>query len=96
MRPADCPRAPEPVRRPVSGACTEGSFHRLRLRHRQRDIHEQGTVTQELLVELSQENVGQVLTRAMSVADDRLTIRLRTSSIDGEPVTRELTWKRVG
>ena len=57
---------------------------------------EQGTVTQHLLGALSQENVGHVLTRAMTVANDRLAIRLRTSSVDGEPVTRELIWKRVG
>ena len=57
---------------------------------------EQGTVTQELRGALSQENVGHVLTRAMTVAGDRLTIRLQTASVDGEPVTRELIWKRVG
>jgi hypothetical protein len=57
---------------------------------------EQGTVTQELRGALSPENVGHVLTRAMTVAGDRLTIRLQTASADGEPVTRELIWKRVG
>ena len=55
-----------------------------------------GTVTQHLLGALSAENVGMVLTRHMQVADDRLTISLRTSAASGEPVTRTLVWKRVG
>lgn len=55
-----------------------------------------GTVTQELTAALSPENVGQVLTRAMSVAGDELTIALDTVSLDGEPVTRTLRWRRVG
>lgn len=40
----------------------------------------QGSVTQQLVGALSQENVGDVLTRTMTVEDDTLTIRLRTSS----------------
>ena len=55
-----------------------------------------GTVTQHLLGALSPENVGMVLTRHMQVADDRLTISLRTSAPSDEPVTRTLVWKRVG
>jgi hypothetical protein len=34
------------------------------------------------------------LTRAMTVVDDTLVIRLQTTS-GGEAVTRELRWKRV-
>lgn len=55
-----------------------------------------GTVTQTLLGALSQESVGRVLTRAMQVEGDRLTIALRTTSVSGEMVTRTLVWKRVG
>jgi hypothetical protein len=55
-----------------------------------------GTVTQTLLGALSQESVGRVLTRAMQVDGDRLTIALRTSSVTGEMVTRTLVWRRVG
>jgi catechol 2,3-dioxygenase-like lactoylglutathione lyase family enzyme len=55
-----------------------------------------GTVTQELLGALSSENVGSVLTRAMAVQGEALTIALQTTSPYGEPVTRTLTWKRVG
>ena len=57
---------------------------------------ESSTVTQHLLGALSRENVGAVLTRAMDVEGDTLVIRLETSAADGEPVTRTLTWQRVG
>ncbi len=55
-----------------------------------------GTVTQRLLGALSPENVGQVLTRTMVVEGDTLSIRLETSTTDGEPIVRTLRWKRVG
>lgn len=55
-----------------------------------------GTVTQTLLGALSPENVGQVLTRAMTVEGSSLTIMLETATAAGEPVIRTLTWRRVG
>lgn len=55
-----------------------------------------GTVTQVTLGALSPQNVGHTLTRAMAVDGDTLTIRLETTSVEGEPVVRTLTWKRVG
>jgi hypothetical protein len=55
-----------------------------------------GTVTQCLHGSLSKENVGMVLARGMTVAGDRLTIQLQTTSSLGDPVTRTLTWERVG
>lgn len=54
-----------------------------------------GTVTQRLAGSLAPENVGIVLTRAMQVENDRLVIALQTT-VQGETVTRTLTWKRVG
>jgi hypothetical protein len=54
-----------------------------------------GTVTQRLLGALSAENVGQVLTREMTVDDDTLTIEQQTVAPDGAPVTRTLTWRRA-
>jgi len=57
---------------------------------------ERGTVTQRLVGSLSKENVGHVLTRGMTVDGDALIIRLKTTSTQGEPVARTLTWKRVG
>jgi hypothetical protein len=56
----------------------------------------QGTVTQRLLGALSRENVGSVLTRAMTVQGNALVIQLQTTSADGVAVTRTLTWRRVG
>ena len=55
-----------------------------------------GTVTQRLVGALSKENVGLVLTREMLVKGDTLTIEVQTRSPQGEPVTRILSWKRVG
>jgi hypothetical protein len=57
---------------------------------------EAGTVTQRLLGALSQENVGQVLTRGMRVNGDTLTIAVDSATPDGELVTRTLVWKRAG
>ena len=57
---------------------------------------EKRTVTQTLLGALSREHVGAVLTRAMNVQGDTLVIRLDTNACDGTPVTRTLTWRRVG
>jgi hypothetical protein len=55
-----------------------------------------GVVTQKLLGALSATNVGTVLSRAMTVEGDSLFIRLDTTAWDGTPVTRTLTWERVG
>jgi hypothetical protein len=55
-----------------------------------------GTATHRLAAALSRENVGLVLTRAVEVQGDTLTIRLDTNAADGTPVTRTLTWRRVG
>ncbi len=55
-----------------------------------------GVVTQHLLGALSSANVGAVLSRAMEVRGNTLVIRLDTQSWDGTPMTRTLTWARVG
>ena len=57
---------------------------------------ERGVVTTTLLAALAREHVGAVLTRAVRVEGDELTITLDTTSVDGQPVTRTLTWSRVG
>lgn len=54
------------------------------------------SVTQRLVGALSAESVGLELSRTMQVDGDKLVIRLRTTSLDGTPVTRTLTWQRVG
>ena len=55
-----------------------------------------GVVTQRLDGALSHANVGVVLSRAMTVEDETLVIKLGTTAWDGTPVTRTLTWERVG
>ena len=55
-----------------------------------------GTTTQTLWGTLSRANVGLVVTRAMVVDGDTLTIRLRTTNVHGTAVDRTLTWRRVG
>ncbi|MGE0040435.1 MAG: lipocalin-like domain-containing protein [Vicinamibacterales bacterium] len=52
-------------------------------------------VTQRLQGALSAESVGLVVSREMKVEGNRLTISLQTT-VAGKPVTRTLTWKRVG
>ena len=54
-----------------------------------------GTVTQTLTAALSPENVGQVLTREMTVDGDTLTIEIAMTDSAGT-ITRTLTWARVG
>lgn len=56
---------------------------------------ESGTVTQTLVGSLSPENVGQVLTRRMSVDNDELTIRVDTATDEGEPAVLTLRWRRL-
>ena len=56
---------------------------------------QRGTVAQRLIGALSAENVGLVLTRAMTVDGDTLTIELETAAADGEAVTRTLVWRRA-
>jgi hypothetical protein len=53
------------------------------------------TVTQRLVGALSKENVGLVVTRRMLVEGDTLTIKLETTSAEGEVVIRTLIWSRV-
>ena len=54
-----------------------------------------GTVTTTLAGALAREHVGAVLTRQMRVDGDTLTITLATTTADGRPVTRTLTWSRL-
>jgi hypothetical protein len=55
-----------------------------------------GVVTQRLEGSLSRAHVGAVLSREMTVDEDRLIIKLETTAWDGTRVTRTLTWERVG
>jgi hypothetical protein len=56
---------------------------------------EAGVVTQTLVGALAPENVGQVLSRGISVVGDELTVRVDTESDGGEPATMTLRWERL-
>lgn len=57
--------------------------------------NDMGTVTQELSAALSPQNVGQVVTRALEVEGDTMTISLNTTTAGGHAVTRLLLWRRI-
>jgi hypothetical protein len=55
-----------------------------------------GVVLHRLEAALTQGNVGLEVARALAVEDDKLTIVLETTTRDREPITRTLTWTRIG
>ena len=98
-RSADEPAAPEPTitggtTAPKNNSRAQGGYDAYFGTYTVDDGR--STVTQRLLGALSPENVGLVLTRAMIVEGDRLTIALDTAAADGEPVRRTLVWRRAG
>jgi len=54
-----------------------------------------GDVLHRLEGALTPENVGLEVLRTLTVKGDSLVIQLETTTPDGEPVTRTLTWERV-
>lgn len=52
-------------------------------------------VAHRLVGSINPANIGMTVYRDLHVDDDRLTIQLETTSQEGEPVTRTLTWKRI-
>ncbi|WP_419905235.1 lipocalin-like domain-containing protein [Kiloniella sp.] len=55
-----------------------------------------GEVMHKLEGALDASNVGIEVSRQMNVEGDRLVIRLDTTTPAGEPITRTLTWRRIG
>ncbi|TMF05789.1 MAG: lipocalin-like domain-containing protein [Chloroflexi bacterium] len=55
-----------------------------------------GDVHTHLVAALSHSHVGATLIRNMKVDDGKLIIRLATTTPDGVPVNRMLTWERAG
>jgi hypothetical protein len=45
---------------------------------------------------LASENIGIEVSRNLQVDGDILIIHLDTTTTSGEPVTRTLTWERIG
>jgi len=54
-----------------------------------------GEVLHRLEGALTPENVGIEVSRTLAVDGDTLVIQLQTTTLEGEPVTRTLTWERV-
>lgn len=54
-----------------------------------------GDVLHRLEGALTPDNVGIEVSRTLTVDGDTLVIELETTTLEGEPVTRTLTWERV-
>jgi len=54
-----------------------------------------GDVLHRLEGALTPQNVGLEVLRTLTVNGDNLVIQLETTTLEGEPVTRTLTWERV-
>jgi hypothetical protein len=54
-----------------------------------------GEVLHRLEGALTADNVGMKVSRRLTVSGNRLTILVDTTTLEGEPVTRTLTWKRI-
>ena len=54
-----------------------------------------GDVLHRLEGALTAENVGIEVSRTLTVTGSNLVIQLETTTLDGEPITRTLTWERV-
>jgi len=53
-------------------------------------------VAHSLVGSINPANIGMTVYRDLLVEGDKLTINLDTTTQNGEPVTRTLTWKRIG
>jgi lipocalin-like protein len=61
-----------------------------------RVFEETGEVLHHLQGALTVDNVGLEVSRKLEVIGDQLTIQLDTTSAKGIPISRVLTWQRVG
>ena len=55
-----------------------------------------GSILHRREASLTPGNIGLEVSRRLTVEDGRLVIRLDTATVDDEPVTRTLTWRRIG
>ena len=56
---------------------------------------ETNLVAHTLIGSVNPANIGMTVYRDLEIEDDKLTIKLDTTTQQGEPVTRTLTWKRI-
>ena len=55
-----------------------------------------GRVEHTLTGSITPANIGMTVWRDLRINSDQLIIQLDTTTMSGEPITRTLTWKRVG
>ena len=60
------------------------------------NVGSDGLVLHRLEAALSPGNIGLEVARTLAVENDKLTIVLETATLDREPITRTLTWNRIG
>jgi Lipocalin-like domain len=61
------------------------------------EVNEQtGKVSHTLIGSITPSNIGITVLRDLRAAEDQLIIQLETTTTGGEPITRTLTWKRIG
>jgi len=58
-------------------------------------MKETGQVQHTLIGSINPSNIGLTVYRDLHVNGNQLTIQLETTTQEGEPVTRTLTWKRI-
>jgi len=58
-------------------------------------MRETGQVRHVLMGSINPSNIGLTVYRDLQVNGDQLTIQLDTTTQEGEPVTRTLTWRRI-
>ena len=52
-------------------------------------------VAHTLVGSINPSNIGMTVYRDLKIEDDKLIIKLDTTTYEGEPVVRTLTWKRI-
>lgn len=82
-----------PAMAPVNNTRAQGGYDAYFGTYRVDDAA--GLVTTRLMGALSPDNVGLELERAMEVQGDTLRIQLETTAVDGTPVVRTSTWRRL-
>ena len=60
------------------------------------NVGSDGLVLHRLEAALTPGNIGLEVARTLAVENDKLTIVLETATLDREPITRTLTWNRIG
>lgn len=56
---------------------------------------ESGKVSHTLIGSVSPSNIGMTVSRDLRATENKLMIQLETTTTDGEPIIRTLTWKRI-